>query len=309
MPRPRLAVPTPPGADYEIRLVGVRSSPLRDFYHALLHTPWWVTIFTISLVFVCVNALFALAYLVSGGIAHAAPGSFLDAFFFSVQTMGTVGYGAMYPESRAANFVVVVEAITGLTLTALVTGLVFAKFSRSTARLVFTSDAVISPFNGVPSLMFRVGNQRGNRIVDAQIRLVLVRTERTTEGRSFYRMYDLKLQRDRALTLSRSFNILHAIDRDSPLYGRTPELFAAEESELQVLLVGLDDITMQTVHGGRQYFTRQIIWGARHVDVLSEAPDGNIVFDMRRFDEREPTPPTADFPYSAPPAGPAEGPR
>jgi inward rectifier potassium channel len=296
VPRTSL-IPVPPGADYVIRVVGDRPSPLRDFYHALLRRPWWVTIATITLTFVATNALFACAYRLTGGIAHAR--SYLDDFFFSVQTMGTVGYGAMYPESNAANLVVLAEAITGITLTALVTGLVFAKFSRSTARLRFTSEAVICPLNGVPSLMLRVGNQRGNRIVDAQIRVVMMRTERTREGSTFYRNHDLRLQRDRALTLARSFNVIHVIDRDSPLWECTPETFVAGECELQVLIVGLDDVTMQTVHGSRQYFTHQVIWGARHRDVLSEASDGALILDLTRFDEREPTPPTPEFPYSA----------
>jgi len=143
MPRKPL-VATPPGADYSIRVVGDRATPLRDFYHALLRWPWSATITAISALFLAANALFAAGYLITGGIAHAAPGSFVDAFFFSVQTMGTIGYGAMYPESAAANILVVAEAITGLTLTALATGLVFAKFSRSTARIVFTREVVIA---------------------------------------------------------------------------------------------------------------------------------------------------------------------
>jgi inward rectifier potassium channel len=289
----------PPGADYEIRIVGSRSSLLRDFYHALLQKPWWVTIASISTVFVVANALFALVYLETGGIAHAVPGSFCDAFFFSVQTMGTIGYGWLYPESRLANVLVVIEAITGLTLTALATGLVFAKFSRSTARLLFTSEAVISPVNGVPTLMFRVGNRRGNELVDVQIRVGLVRTEHPLEGGVFYRMLDLKLQRDRALSLSRSFSVQHPIDEASPLWGRSPQDFIAEESELQIMVVGLDDVTMQTVHAGHRYFTRQVIWGARHADILCEAPDGVLELNLERINVWEPTPPTDRFPYSA----------
>src|SRR5207237_4930059 len=129
----------------------------------------------------------AVGYLIVGGIAHARPDSFLDAFFFSVQTMGTIGYGALSPETPGANAVVVVESITGLTLTALATGLVFAKVSLSTARVVFSPEAVICPRNGVPTLMFRMSNQRGNQIVGAHIRVALGRTEKTAEGEPFYR--------------------------------------------------------------------------------------------------------------------------
>ena len=286
-----------PGADYQIRIVGDQPTLLRDFYHALLRLPWWVTIAAIAAAFLLVNALFAVGFLLTGGVANAAAGSFADAFFFSAQTMGTIGYGAMYPQSRAANALVVAEAIVGLTLTALFTGLVFSKFSRSTARVAFTREAVISPVNGVPTLMFRMSNERGNQIVDAQIRVVVSRTERTAEGATFYRMYDLKLARERVLSLSRSWMVLHTIDRDSPLCRLTPASAAEQEIELAVLVVGLDDISMQTVHAGHRYFHRQIRWGARHADVLSEASDGNLVLDLRKFHELEPTAPTADFPY------------
>jgi inward rectifier potassium channel len=147
-----------PGANYEIRVIGDRRRPLRDLYHGIMALSWPATIVFIAGGFLVANAVFALAYFVAGGVAHAVPGSFADSFFFSVQTMGTIGYGAMYPESFTANVLVVVETIVGLTLLALATGLVFAKFSHPTARVMFTREAVISPVNGVPTLMFRIGN-------------------------------------------------------------------------------------------------------------------------------------------------------
>jgi inward rectifier potassium channel len=286
-----------PGADYQIEVVGHRRTPLRDFYHALLGLPWWATIGTIAAVFLAVNALFALGYLATGGVAHAGAGSFADAFFFSVQTMGSIGYGAMYPESRWANLLVVLQSLVGLTLTALATGLVFAKFSRSTARMVFTRQAVISPVNGVPTLSFRVGNQRGNQIVDAQIRMVLVRSERIAEGGTFYRMIDLPLTRERALTLNRSWTVQHIVDERSPLHRMTPEEAKAQEIEVHVMVVGLDDSTMQTVHALHNYYTVDLVWGARHADVLTEAREGLLVLDLRRFHEMVPTRPVENFPY------------
>jgi inward rectifier potassium channel len=286
-----------PGASYGFRLLGDRPTPLRDFYHGLLRLPWWVTFAVIAGAFLVANALFALVFLIVGGISHAAPGSFLDAFFFSVQTMGTIGYGALAPESPAANVVVVVESIVSLILTALSTGLVFAKFSRSTARVIFTNEAVISPMNGVPTLMFRMSNQRGNQIVGARIRVALGRTEKTTEGETFYRTIDLKLQRDHLLSLSRSWVALHTVDASSPLHGATPESTLASEAELQILVVGLDDTSMQTVHATHRYFTHQILWGRRFADIVSEAPDGDIILDLRKFQDTEPSAPTPTFPY------------
>ena len=192
---------TQPGMGYEIRVYGARFTPFRDVYHATLRQPWPLTIAFIATGFVVINGLFALGYWAVGGIAEADPHSFADAFFFSVQTMGTIGYGTLHPVSRAANWLVVAESIAGLTLTALATGLVFAKFSRPTARIAFSREATISPMNGAPTLMFRLGNERSNPIVDARISVSLVRTEVTQEGKVFYRMVDLKLARQRALSL------------------------------------------------------------------------------------------------------------
>jgi inward rectifier potassium channel len=294
-PRPKRI--RPPGADYEIRIVGDRRMPLRDFYHALLRRSWWVTFAAIAVAFLVANLIFAAVYGVVGGVAHAAPSSLWDAYIFSVQTMGTIGYGAMYPESHAANIVVVAESVTSLILTALATGMVFAKFSRSTSRVQFSRTAPIAPMNGVPTLALRMGNQRGNQIVDVRIDVVLVRTERTTEGKGFFRMLDLKLTRQHALSLSRSWTVLHEIDSSSPLFGQNPDSLQRTEAELQVMVVGLDDVTMQTVHAQHRYFTRDIVWGARHADIISESPDGNLLLDLRKFHDTDPIEPTAEFPY------------
>lgn len=286
------------GLDYEIHVRGFRATPLRDLYYAMLRQPWPVTLLMIATGFLVANAVYAEVYCWVGGIANARPHSFSDAFFFSVQTMGTIGYGSMYPVSTAANWLVVSEAIVGLTLMALATGLVFAKFSRPTARLVFSRQAVISPMNGVPTLMFRIGNERRNPIVDARIRLSLVRTEITAEGKIFYRMLDLKLARDQALSLSRSWSAMHVLDETSPLRGSTPESLERDEAELQILVVGLDDTSMQAVHATHQYSAKQIVWGARLADVLSETANDVLVLDLTQFHEIESTPAVSDFPYS-----------
>jgi inward rectifier potassium channel len=287
----------PKGADYEFHVVGDRVAWLRDFYHALLRRSWPVTFGVISGTFLVLNALFATGYLLCGGIKGATPGSFWEAFFFSVQTMGTIGYGAMYPESNAAHALVVVESIAGLMMTALATGLVFAKFSRSTSRMVFSREAVISPVNGVPTLMIRIGNERGNQIVDVQVRIAMSKTEITAEGQMFYRNYDLAIVRDRLLSLSRSWTLFHPIDNKSPLYGQTPESIKEQEIELSLMVVGLDDTTVQIVHASHHYFGREILFGRRHSDILADTPDGNILLDVDKFHDTEPTRATDAFPY------------
>jgi inward rectifier potassium channel len=151
--------------------------------------------------------------------------------------------------------------------------------------------------DGVPTLMLRVGNERGNAILEASIRVAMVRTERLKEGTSFYRMIDLALTRDRSPAMARSWTVLHPIVEGSPLYGATPESIARDEVELMVTLVGTDDTSLQQVHARRRYLDSEILWGARHADVLSEDGDGNVILDVRKFHDVEPTKPIDGFPY------------
>jgi inward rectifier potassium channel len=284
----------------EILVIGASSSPFGDLYHRFLWMSWPQTLAVLVLCYLLLNAGFAGAYLFGGGVQGARPGSLTDAFYFSIQTMGTIGYGAMFPVSQLANTLVTAESITGMLVTALFTGLVFAKFSRSTARAVFTEQAVIAPMDGVPTLMFRVGNQRGNLILEATLRLTMMRTELTREGHTFYRMYDLPLTRERSPALSRSWTAMHRITDASPLFGCTPEGLAEREVELIVTLVGTDDTSLQPVHARHRYTEHDIIFGARHADILSEGADGRMVLDLHKFHLLQPSEPTAEFPY--PPA-------
>jgi inward rectifier potassium channel len=284
-------------------VVGAPRQTLRDVYHLFLRVRWSVALAAIVAAYLGLNAIFAAIFASVGGVANARPHNFWDAFCFSVQTMGTIGYGAMYPTTAAANAVVVAESVTSLIVTAVATGLVFAKFSRSTVRVAFSRHAVIGPMNGVPTLMLRVGNERANNILEATIRVALIRTEHLREGTSFYRMIDLKLTRERSPAVARSWTILHPIVDDSPLVGATPESLERDEAEINVTLVGTDDTSLQPVHARRRYLTKDILWGARHADVLSEDDAGNLILDVRRFHEVEPTEPVEGFPYPRPPAG------
>jgi inward rectifier potassium channel len=275
--------------DYEIRVIGEPRTPLRDFYYFVMRISWPTTIALITGSYLLANGGFALVYYAIGGIAHARGQSLADAFFFSVQTMGTIGFGAMFPESVGANVVVVFESTFSILFTALATGLVFAKFSRPSARLIFSREASIAVMDGVPTLSFRLGNQRRNRIIEAEVKVALVRTETTREGKTFYRNVDLKLTRPRILSLARSWTVLHAIDSDSPFFGETAESLAAKDVEIIISVTGIDDAWMQLVHASHRYLANQIVWGSRHVDILTETPDALIV-DLRRFHDLEPAP-------------------
>ena len=289
-----------PSTAQEIVVVGAPRTTLRDFYHLFLRARWSVALAAIVASYLALNAVFAGIFLMTGGVANAKPGSFFDAFCFSVQTMGTIGYGAMYPTNVAANVVVISESVASLIITAVATGLVFAKFSRSTARVAFSRNAAIGPMDGVPTLMLRVGNERGNSILEATVRVSMVRTEKTREGVLFYRMYDLTLARERSPAMTRSWTVLHTIDAQSPLAGSTPESIAKDEIELLVTVVGVDDTSLQQVHARRRYLDREIVWGARHADILSEEPNGRLVVDMRQFHELVATEPIPGFAYPRP---------
>ena len=281
-------------------VLGAPRVTLRDFYHLFLRARWSAALGAIVATYLALNAVFAFGFMVSGGVANARPGSFFDAFCFSVQTMGTTGYGAMYPAGRAANAIVIVESVASLIVTAVATGLVFAKFSRSSARIVFSNRVAIGPMDGTPTLMLRVGNERGNQILEATIRVALLRTEKTKEGMTFYRMYDLRLARERSPAMARSWTVLHPITPESPLYGATPETLAAQEVELIATLVGVDDTSLQPVHARKQYEDHDLVWGARHGDILSQESDGRVIMDIRRFHDLVPTDPVEGFPYPRP---------
>jgi inward rectifier potassium channel len=244
-----------------------------------------------------INAFFAILYAWFGGVNGATAGSLRDAFFFSVETMGTIGYGAMYPTTTLAHTFVTAESIISMLVTALVTGIVFARFSQSTGQLVFSDKATISPMNGVPTLAVRVGNDRASTVFEARVRVAIIRTEKTDEGSTFYRLHDLKLSRDNSQALARSWTIMHLIDESSPLFGATPESCERDEVELVVTVVGTDDTSLQPVHGRTRYLLGDIVWGARLADVLSELPDGRLQLDVGKFDVIVKTQPTKTFPY------------
>jgi inward rectifier potassium channel len=277
-------------------IVGDHPKPMQDLYHLWLRTTWPRGLALIAAGYIAVNALFALAYMAVGGVTNSS-GDFLDSMFFSVETMGTIGYGEMAPATRAAHTIVMFESITSLLLTALATGLVFTKFSLPMSRLAFSNKLTISPMNGVPTLVLRLGNERSNIIAEARIRLGLVRTEVTQEGMTIYRLQDLTLVRDTTQMLGRGWTVMHVIDESSPLFGLTPEALAANEMEFLASVVGTDDVSLQPVHGRHRYLDTDLVWGARHVDILTERADGQIEMDVRKFHEVTPTEPTATFPY------------
>ena len=265
-------------------VIGDERHPIRDAYHTFLKASWAVSIASIAAAFFAANLLFAGVYLLVGGVGGAHENSFFDMLSFSVQTMGTVGYGVMHPDSHGANIVMIVESMVGIIVTALATGLVFAKFSRPTTRVAFSKTAVITQFEGKRTLIFRVGNRRGNVIIEAKLHVVVVVTAQTAEGELFYKAHDLKLVRDRQVGMTRGWTVLHVIDETSPLFAiDTPDALQAAEVEIYISLTGTDDISMQQVHTVHHYVDGELLCGHRFVDQLMPLPNGEFLLDLRNF--------------------------
>ena len=260
-----------------------------DFYHAMLTMPWPGFLLALAVFFVALNGVFALLYLVDPtGIANARPGNFWDAFRFSVQTIASIGYGVLAPKSDYANTVAVAEAFTGILNLALITGAVFSRFSRPTARVLFSDVAVITDFDGTPTLMFRAANQRGNQIMDATITVNFAYQQTTREGQTMRRFQELTLVRPRSPLFALSWTVMHRIDKASPLHGLTPESLSAMQAELICLLSGTDETLAAMIFARQSYPPQTILWHHHFVDILSINTSGRRVIDLGRFHDAVP---------------------
>ena len=267
-----------------------------DFYYGVLTASWPMFVLQLLGFFLSVNLAFALLYVGDrGGIANARPGNFGDAFFFSVQTLGTLGYGVMAPRSLYANLLVTAESFTGILIIALFTGIIFARFSRPFARVVFSKVAVVTPFEGVPTLMFRAANQRGNSILDARVSVSLALNYVTREGVAMRRAQELKLLRSATPLFALSWTVMHPIDQDSPLYNVGLAEMIERDMELVVVLSGMDESIADHIYARYSYVAEEIHWHRRFVDVVSLAPTGHRMVNLHRFhDTVEITVPSAD---------------
>jgi inward rectifier potassium channel len=274
-------------------VIGDDRALLRDAYHTFLRLPWAASLGLIAVGFFAVNLVFAALYFAIGGIA-GTDGTFFDALSFSVQTLATIGYGAMYPASRAATILMMCESMVSLILTALATGLVFTKFARPTTRVAFSRYAVVTQHEGNRTLVFRAGNRRSNVIVEATIHVVAVFTTTTAEGKVFYKAVDLPMVRDRQVGMTRGWTLMHVIDPGSPLHGADTDKLKEIELELYIALTGIDDTSMQTVHAVHKYTDDQIRIDHHFEDTLHALDNGEFVVDMTKFDAVVPDPAPRD---------------
>lgn len=268
-----------------------RESRLSDPYHLVLTLSWPRFFGALVLMFILVNLIFGTAYwLLPGSVAHASERDFFDYFFFSIETLATVGYGVMSPGSLAGHLVASVEILTGMVGIAITTGLVFVRFSKPTARILFSNRAIIRDFDNARVLMLRMANERHNRIVEATATLSLVRLEVNPQGESFVRIHDLNLVRERTPVFALTWTLIHTIDERSPLYGLNATQLGASRSRILVSVTGHDETMAASVYAGNSYEAEDLVFDSRFVDILSMTPDGDRVVDLTRFHDIEKEP-------------------
>jgi inward rectifier potassium channel len=257
-----------------------------DLYHRSMTVSWPVFFGSAAAVFVALNAIFGLLYsLGHEPIANAAENGLLAYFYFSIETLATVGYGDMHPQTNYGHLIATIEIFTGMSFLAVMTGLIFARFSRPRARFVFAKEAVITRHEGQQTLMIRTANARHNMISRASARLWLIRAERTTEGDQLRRFYELKLDRSEHPMFVLSWMLFHVIDKESALHGATPSDLAESDTLLVLNVGGLDDSSAQQLYARHVYSWRDIRWHYRYKDITSVSPQGRLLLDYTKFND------------------------
>ena len=276
---------------------GLRPLESLALYHALLTTSWTQFLGFVALLYVAINIVFAVAYsalgasaLIEAPPAAAHGGTFARAFVFSVQTFATIGYGHIVPNGIGSNLLVTVEALVGMMYQALAIGLLFARFARPTASILFSQRAVIAPYASGRALEFRIVNQRSNQIIQLEAQVLFSHLTRDGAGQEIRRYHVLPLERNQVTFFPLSWTIVHPIDENSPLGTRTSDDLQREQAEILVLLSGVDETFEQTVHARTSYRADEIVWDARFRSMfLPTAGNGMVAVDIRRLHDIEPS--------------------
>ncbi len=275
----------------EIETRGLVTGFWTDLYHRSMTIYWPVFFGSAAAIFAVLNAVFAFFYYLGdkpiANVSDTLPLP-LSLFYFSIETLATVGYGDMHPQTNYGHLVATVEIFTGMSFLAVMTGLIFARFSRPRARFVFARHPVIGTHQGQSTLMIRVANARHNTISQATARLWLLRAEQTREGEQLRRYHELKLDRNEHPMFSLSWTLFHIIDETSPLYETSKQEFAAAESALILNLGGIDDNSAQRLYARHIYSHQDIRWQHRYTDITTISREGRLLLDYTKFHDVEP---------------------
>lgn len=274
---------------FNVHRKGVRFRNV-NLYLILIEMSWpWFIALTVA-VYAVVNSVFACVYLllgiehIQGALTKSPLSAFESAFFFSAHTLTTVGYGNMFPDNTWTNVIAVTEAFVGLMGFAVATGLLYGRFSRPSARIVFSDSIIVAPYQDITSLQFRIANQRTNVLMDLEAKVLMMTVEST--GSEFKRSYkDLKLERPNVYFFPLTWTIVHPIDSSSPLFGKSPQDLANLQAEILILVKGFDDTFSQTVNARYSYRYDEIVWGARFMQAFYVDEHGDMVLELDRIND------------------------
>jgi inward rectifier potassium channel len=273
----------------DVTKVGVSRFEWGDPYHMALNAHWPSFTLAVLALYAAINVLFATLYAaVPGSIGNARPGSILDGFFFSMETLATVGYGQMYPATTYGHIVSVAEIMSGMAFTAITTGLIFVRFSRPRAKILYADHLVITPYNGLPTLMLRIANGRMSMLTNLNVRISALIAERSSEGHSMRRINELELVRANVPMFALTMTIMHRIDEASPLYGHSAQSLADGNVRLFVSVEAQDTAISATVHDFKDYQAHHIRFGMKYADAVQVDPDGRTLADLTRISLIEP---------------------
>jgi len=286
-----------PDGSFNVRRKGDRKLTLADAYHTLIMLGWWKFFGIILAGFIVVNFIFGTIYYLLGTehllglIGDSASDKFWESFFFSSQTLTTVGYGRMSPVGFWASAVASIESATGLLIFALSTSLLWGRFSRPTAKVMYSHNVLVSPYRGGKGVMFRAINGGRSRLIEIEADVTMARTE-MIEGKEQRRFYKLKLELSRVSVLPTSWTLVHPITEESPFFGRSGDDVEREETEVLIMLKAFDETYSQTVYSRTSYKSHQIVTGAKFIPMMEDGDDGSIILDMDKLNAFE----TAELP-------------
>jgi inward rectifier potassium channel len=268
----------------EVVTEGLQLSFWADISHRCMTARWPSFIAGAVVVFITFNALFAVLYRIGNDpISNVPHRAYIDYLYFSIETLSTAGYGDMHPQTHYGHFIAAIELFTGIFSMSLMTGLIFARFSRPSSRILFANTAVVSNHEGQPTLMVRFANERHNLISNATAKLWILKTIVTAEGHPTRRFDELPLLKNESPVFALSWTLFHVIDEQSPFFALSAEDLEASDISVVVVVSGYDVVAAQTVHARKTYDHRDIIFGQRYVDVVLPSADGRVRIDYGRF--------------------------
>jgi inward rectifier potassium channel len=282
--------PIPVGREeFGLWKLGVPRFDLRDPYHLAVSLSWPGFVVAMIVCWLAINLVFAFLYLLGpGGVANTRPDSFSDVFFFSIETLATVGYGVMAPATLYSHIVSAAEIVTGTAFTAIVTGLLFVRFSRPKAKILYADDAVIATRDGKPTLMLRLANGRMSIMSNANARLFVLLAEHTAEGAFFRRIHDLRLVQSRLPLFIMPWTLLHVINESSPLHGYDAETLTTSGARLFLTIEARDQALAALVQDMKDYPADRIRFGMRFANAVILDEAGGATADLTRISLLEP---------------------